>query len=152
VRHTHTQMYAYTNVSVGHVVAQYEVATISRLHKSIGLFCGIKYHLQGSFAKETCSSKEPTNRSHPIAQYFVEKHAILYMYTCIHMCTTERIHAYTSISESHVVAQCFVEQHATLYCMYVYYTYYCTLGYRFLYVSRKNEEIALWPNTRVVKL
>ena len=44
----------------------YGVATISRLLKIIGLFGRISSLLQGSFAKETCHFKEPTNRSHPI--------------------------------------------------------------------------------------
>jgi len=43
------------------------VATISRLLKSIDLFCRISSLLQGSFAKETYNLKEPTNRSHPIS-------------------------------------------------------------------------------------
>jgi len=44
----------------------YGVSTISRLLKIIGLFCRISSLLYGSFAKETCHFKEPTNRSHPI--------------------------------------------------------------------------------------
>jgi len=42
-------------------VAQYGVATISRLLKIIGLFCRISSLLQGSFAKQTYNFKEPTN-------------------------------------------------------------------------------------------
>jgi len=45
----------------------YRVATVSRLLKIIGLFCRILSLLLGSFAKETCNVKEPTNRSHPIS-------------------------------------------------------------------------------------
>ena len=44
----------------------YGVATISRLRRIIGLFCRTSSLLYGSFAKETCSFEEPTNRSHPI--------------------------------------------------------------------------------------
>jgi len=44
----------------------YEVATISRLLKIIGLSCRISSLSQGSFTKETYYCKEPTNRSHPI--------------------------------------------------------------------------------------
>ena len=51
---------SHTNVSYG-------VATMSRLHKMIGLFCRISSLLQGSFAKETCNFKEPTSGSHPIS-------------------------------------------------------------------------------------
>ena len=48
------------------IMKSYGMATISRLPKIIGLFCRIPSLLQGSFAKETYHSKEPTNRSHPI--------------------------------------------------------------------------------------
>jgi hypothetical protein len=44
----------------------YRMATISRLLKTIGIFCRISSLLQGSFAKETYHFKEPTNRRHPI--------------------------------------------------------------------------------------
>jgi len=44
----------------------YGVATISRLLKSIGLFCKRALSKRRYSAKETCNSKEPTNRSHPI--------------------------------------------------------------------------------------
>jgi hypothetical protein len=40
------------------------VATMSRLLKITGLFCRISSFLQGSFAKETYTFKEATNRSH----------------------------------------------------------------------------------------
>jgi len=42
----------------------YAVASISRLLKTLGLFCRILFVLQGSFAKETYNFKEPTSRSH----------------------------------------------------------------------------------------
>ena len=42
------------------------MATVSRRLKITGLFCRISSLLQGSFAKETCHFKEPTDRSHPI--------------------------------------------------------------------------------------
>ena len=45
---------------------RYGVATISRLHKIVGLFCRIQSLLWGYFAKETYHLKEPTNRRHPI--------------------------------------------------------------------------------------
>jgi len=49
----------------------YEVATISRLLKMIGLFCRILSLLWVSFAKETYHFKAPTNRSHPIYNNWV---------------------------------------------------------------------------------
>ena len=58
-----------------------------------GLFCRISFVLQGSFAKETCNFKEPTNRSHRIAQIqvYFEFSVLLYtnansMWECISMC------------------------------------------------------------------
>jgi len=44
----------------------YEVATISRLPKNIGLFCKRALQNRRYSAKETYDFKEPTNRSHPI--------------------------------------------------------------------------------------
>jgi len=44
---------------------RYGVAAISRLLKIIGLFCRISSLLSGSFVKETCNFKAPTDRSHP---------------------------------------------------------------------------------------
>ena len=44
----------------------YEVATVSRIDKIIGLLCRIWSVLQGSFAKETNTLIEPTNGSRPI--------------------------------------------------------------------------------------
>ena len=44
----------------------YEVATISRLPKNIGLFCKRALYKRLYFAKETYIFKEPTNHSHPI--------------------------------------------------------------------------------------
>ena len=59
-------------------LAHYEVATISRLLKIIGLFCRISSLLQGSFAKETYNFKASTNRSHRI-------------HICTHTCTYLRM-------------------------------------------------------------
>jgi len=44
----------------------YGLATVSRIHKIIGLLCRIASLLQVSFAKETYDVIDPTNRSHPI--------------------------------------------------------------------------------------
>ena len=57
------------------------MATISRLLKIIGLFCRISSLLQGSFAKETCNFKEPTNRSHPIVCFCVP----VPVYMCVYV-------------------------------------------------------------------
>jgi hypothetical protein len=52
------------------------VATISRIHEIIGLFCRIASLLQDSFTKETYNLIDPTNQSHPIAnaQHMIERH------------------------------------------------------------------------------
>jgi len=47
-------------------VSYYGVATMSRLLKSIGLFCKRALQKRPIFSKETYNLKEPTNRSHPI--------------------------------------------------------------------------------------
>ena len=50
----------------------YGVATISRLLKTIGLFCRMSSLLRVSFAKEAYNFKEPTDRSPPIAVISVQ--------------------------------------------------------------------------------
>ena len=52
-------------------IYHYGVATISRLLKIKGLFCRISSVLWGSFAKETCDFKEPTDRSHHIVNWYI---------------------------------------------------------------------------------
>jgi len=47
----------------------YGMATISRILQTIILFCRISCFLYGSFTKETHTCKEPTNRSHPVADH-----------------------------------------------------------------------------------
>jgi len=46
---------------------KYGVATISRLLKTLGLFCKRALYTRLYSAKETFNFKQPTNRSHPIA-------------------------------------------------------------------------------------
>ena len=46
------------------------MVTISRLVKITGLFGEYRSLLQGSFAKETYTFKEPTHRSHPVSRPF----------------------------------------------------------------------------------
>ena len=72
---------------------EYEVATVSRLPAIIGLFCRISSLLQGSFAKETYSDKEPTNRSHPIivsepgeGKEIVHVHVCAHVRVCLYVC------------------------------------------------------------------
>jgi len=56
----------------------YEMATICRLLKIIGLFCKRALYKRQYSAKETCHFKEPTNRSHPICKKF-SKPLLLHM-------------------------------------------------------------------------
>jgi len=65
------------------VLQNYGAATISRLLKIIGLFCRISSLLYGSFAKETCHFKEPTNRSQPTAASSERATPVL-VCTCMH--------------------------------------------------------------------
>jgi len=48
----------------------YRVATISRLHKIIGLFCKRALEKRLYSAKETYDLIEPSNRSHPICLWY----------------------------------------------------------------------------------
>jgi len=57
----------------------------------IGLFCRISSLFKGSFAKETCNSKEPTNRRHPIPD---NPHVQLSVSTCM------TLHVITYMDES----------------------------------------------------
>jgi len=50
----------------GRALFEYEVATISRLLKIIGLFCKRALHKRPIFFEETYNFKEPTNHSHPL--------------------------------------------------------------------------------------
>ena len=63
--HIHMYVCIYIHTHITHINSHaYGVAAISRLLKSIGLFCRIQFLLQGSFAKETYNLNEPTNSSH----------------------------------------------------------------------------------------
>jgi len=59
----------------------YGVATISRLLKVIGLFCKRALEKRLHSAKETCDSKEPTNRTRPIGLS-----RIIYACVCVCVC------------------------------------------------------------------
>ena len=61
----------------------YGVATISMLLKIIGLYEECRSLLQGSFAKETCNFKEPTNRSHSIPMWYIPGQTSLATYVDI---------------------------------------------------------------------
>ena len=79
------QSYGHVSFLNSSTYNSYGVATISRLLKIMGLFCRIESLLYGSFAKETYSFKEPTNRSNPI-------HTWLLIRNTTHMCLYRRIH------------------------------------------------------------
>jgi len=68
----------------------YEVATIRRLPKIIGLFCRTQYLLWGSFAKETCDFQEPNNRSHPIVSRSLSIHMNEWCLDEAYMCACVR--------------------------------------------------------------
>jgi len=59
---------------------EYGVTKISRFLEMIGLFCRIYSLSQGSFAKETCNSKEPTNGSHHIGVMDMSASYLTYEY------------------------------------------------------------------------
>jgi len=62
---------------------------MSRLLKSIGLYCRISSLLQGSFAKETYDFKGPTNRSHPIIFILVVCLIWQKVHVCVCVCVRE---------------------------------------------------------------
>ena len=64
--HINSVLKAKYGVLLNSAEMEYEVAMLSRLLQIIGFFCRIWSLLEGSFAKETCNFKEPTNRSSPI--------------------------------------------------------------------------------------
>jgi len=55
-------LYARRIQNTPHYCGAYGVATVSRIDKSLGIFCRISSLLQGFFAKETYNFKEPTSR------------------------------------------------------------------------------------------
>ena len=61
-------LYARRIQNTPHYCGAYGVATVSRIDKSLGIFCRISSLLQGFFAKETYNFIDPTNRSHPISR------------------------------------------------------------------------------------
>ena len=63
-------------------IALYGVATVSRLLQIIGLCCKRALLKRWYSAKETYDFKEPTNRSHPIAEYYVEHFVVYYIVDC----------------------------------------------------------------------
>jgi len=65
----------------------YGVPTVSRIDKSIGLFCKLLSLLSGSFAKETYSLIDPTNRSHPIMSH---THGVCHAIWLRHVTSTQQ--------------------------------------------------------------
>ena len=62
----------------------YGVATMSRLLKSIGLFCKRALEKRLYSAEETCNFEEPTKRCHPICiSYAYPLYLLLYAPLCI---------------------------------------------------------------------
>jgi len=59
-------------------VFKYEVAAVSRIDKTIGLFCRISSLLCGSFAKETYDFIHPTKWGHPICTRLQECKWVLF--------------------------------------------------------------------------
>jgi len=69
------------------VIYRYGVATCSRLHKIISLFCKRAPWKRRYSAKETCNFKEPSNRSHPIlATRLNKREALMWVYVCVCVC------------------------------------------------------------------
>jgi len=63
----------------------YGVATMSRLLKTVGLFCKKALYKRRYSAKEAYDFKEPTHRSHPISLYMCiwYRPILIYAYTVV---------------------------------------------------------------------
>jgi len=72
------------------LACSYGVATCSRLHKAIGLFCKRARWKRRYSAKETYNFKEPTNRRHPIGVRLLTLNtwhdSFMHMVWLIHVC------------------------------------------------------------------
>ena len=86
------------------VIYRHGVATCSRLHKIIGLFCKRAPWKRRYSAKETCNFKEPSNRSHPIlATRLNKREALMRVYVCVcvcvcvYACVCVRIYIYANV-------------------------------------------------------
>jgi len=75
----------------------YGVATISRLLKSIGLFCRLSSLSYGYFAKDTHDFKEPTNRSHLIQHMYVKIFVCTYICSCKWHTQVQRMYVQISV-------------------------------------------------------
>jgi len=105
---------------------RYGVTTMSRLLKIIGLFCRISSLLQGSFAKETCNFKEPTNRSHPITQHKISSYVVLCQFVFCIAYMHAYMHEYKCIPKKKKVhTNKYEYKHA---CMH---SYICTYSYTY---------------------
>jgi len=91
---THSYLWHDASIQVSSYICRYRVATISRLLKITSLFCRVYSLLCGSFARETCNFKEPTNRSHLIA-LFSSVHAEISLQIYIQI--SFHIHVYKSL-------------------------------------------------------
>jgi len=117
----------------------YGVASISRLLKIIFLFCRIQSLLFGSFALETYTFQEPTNRGHPIPIEWCWIVQMSILCTCIYIASSQidtamKAHYDTAV----LMKKCmyiyvntyiyvFIHMHIhMLLCVYVYiYVYIC---------------------------
>jgi len=90
----------------------YEVATISRLLNITGLFCKRAISKRLYFAKETCTFKEPTNRSHPIHRSIC---------VCVFACVCVFVRRYLGVSPLYNQVDRYSRYLAlSLFCIYRY--------------------------------
>jgi len=108
--HTHT--HTHTHVQKRWHRTLYGVVTVSRLLKSIGLFCRISSLLQGSFAKETYNLKESTTCSHPVVWCVTWNFCVCNIHICMYICCVCSIHI----------------------CMYIYVCMYV-----YIYITHTNK-------------
>jgi len=110
----HTHQWAKAWIWMRHVAGKnesyhaYGVATISRLLKIRGRFCRIQSLLEGSFAKETYNSEEPTHRSHPIE-------SVMSRLWTRHVRISDVAHLHVKRNTLHTAPRCNTLQHADLW-------------------------------------
>jgi len=106
-------------------ILHYEVATISRMLKNIGLFCKRALQKRPVFCKETCIFKHPTHRSHPIATPSRLNHAATHCNTLQHTATHsstlsfargERMLNWIDGDPQHTATCCNILHHLATHC------------------------------------
>jgi len=103
------------------------VATISRMHKNIGLFCKRDLQKRPIFCKETYIFKHPTHRSHPII-------VCMYVFACACMCGCVYVCMCVYIGGYVFGRMSLVGERVYVFVIYIYiYIYKCIYTHTHIY-------------------